>query len=62
MRDWSNNVTIGLVAFSAGVAIGYVDSRPSWDDTDITAGSLFICAFLLSLLKLRLAWLVGLAV
>ena len=33
-----------VVAIGAGLAIGYMDSRPGWDDTGITAGALAIAA------------------
>ncbi len=61
MRDWSNNVTIGLVDFRQALRLVTL-TRDRLGMTPSTAGSLFICAFLLSLLKTRLAWLVGLAV
>jgi hypothetical protein len=49
------------VALAIGIAIGYVDSRPTWDDTGITAGSVFLAAAILSAVRPRAAWLVGLA-
>ncbi len=33
-----------VVAIGAGLAIGYMDSRPGWDDTGITAGALAVAA------------------
>jgi hypothetical protein len=50
------------VALAAGVLIGFVDSRPTWDDTAITAGSVFLCAGILGAARPRVAWLSGLAV
>ena len=34
----------GLLALAAGLAIGWVDSRPTWDDTGITAGAIVLAA------------------
>ena len=34
----------GLLAFGAGCAIAWVDTRPSWDDTGVTAGALLVAA------------------
>ena len=50
------------IGAAAGLLITYVDSRPGWDDTGITAGLLFISAGLLTLLGFRRPWLMGLAV
>jgi hypothetical protein len=30
------------VGLLAGALVGYVDSRPTWDDTGITAGAVFL--------------------
>ena len=54
-------VLLGLGAI-AGLFMTYVDSRPHWDDTGITAGVLFLSAGLLTLLGFRRPWLMGLAV
>lgn len=50
------------IAILAGVLIAYVDSRPTWDDTGITAGSMFLTSSLLTLLGYRRPWLAALAV
>ena len=34
----------GLLALGAGCAIAWVDTRPSWDDTGVTAGALLVAA------------------
>lgn len=34
----------GLVALLIGLALAYLDTRPNWDDTGISAGLLFIGA------------------
>lgn len=52
---------LGLGAL-AGLCIAYIDSRPNWDDTGITAGLLFLSAGLFTLLGFRRPWLMGLAV
>ena len=44
------------------MAIGYVDSRPGWDDTGITAVVIALVAGAFGALTPRLAWLSGLLV
>ena len=34
----------GVVAFVAGCAIAWMDTRPSWDDPGVTAGALLVAA------------------
>jgi hypothetical protein len=53
--------TIGI-GLLVGLGIGYVDSRPTWDDAGITAGVLFLAAAVLAAARPRLFWLNGLAV
>lgn len=50
------------LAVVAGLFIAYVDSRPTWDDTGITAGAIVLSAGLLTLLGYRRPWLIALAV
>ena len=50
------------VGLLAGFAIGYVDSRPTWDDAGVTAGAVFISAALLAAASPRLGWVTGVAV
>ena len=45
----------------AGLGIAYVDSRPNWDDTGITAGALVLGAAVCGLLGPRRPWLWALA-
>ena len=40
----------------AGVAIGYMDSRPTWDDTGITAAAIFIVCGILGAVSPGRAW------
>jgi len=54
-------VVVVAVAAVLGAVIGYVDSRPTWDDTGVTAGALVVCAFALAWIRPGAAWLVGLA-
>ena len=51
-----------ITALAVGSAIGYMDSRPTWDDTGITAGSAFLAAAILAGMRPQAAWFVGLAV
>ena len=50
------------VAITMGLAIAWVDSRPHWDDTGITAGSLLLSAGLLGLIGPRRPWLWALGI
>ena len=56
-----NRITLVVLAFGAiiGAVIGYVDSRPTWDDTGITAVAIFLSAAILAALRPRFVWLVG---
>jgi hypothetical protein len=45
---------VGALAF--GIAITYIDSRPTWDDTGITAGAMLLGAGVLGLLGPRRPW------
>ena len=49
-------------AILTGVCIAYVDSRPTWDDTGITAGAMLLSSGLLTLLGYRRPWLIALAI
>jgi hypothetical protein len=49
-------------ALAIGAAIAYVDSRPTWDDTGITAGTLVLSAAALSCVAQRRAWLIAIAI
>jgi hypothetical protein len=51
-----------LLAAGIGTAIGYVDSRPTWDDTGITVGVIVLTAATLAAVRPRSAWLVGFCV
>jgi len=50
------------VAVLTGLFIAFVDSRPSWDDTGITAGAMLLSSGLLTLLGYRRPWLIALAI
>ena len=50
-----------LVALILGALIAWVDSRPSWDDTGITAGVLLLLSAGFGALRPRFAWLWALA-
>jgi disulfide bond formation protein DsbB len=50
------------VAIALGLLIGYVDSRPSWDDTGVTAGVLFISTAILGALAPQRPWVWALCV
>lgn len=50
-RAWLGPVLSLIVAVVAGIAIAYVDSRPGWDSTGITAGLLTIAALIAVLIE-----------
>ncbi len=50
------------IAIILGMGIAYIDSRPTWDDTGITALSLLLVCGLAGLLDPRRPWLLALAV
>jgi len=56
------NLPVLIAALIIGVAITWVDTRPKWDDTGITAGSIFIATIILGALRPQQAWLSALAV
>jgi hypothetical protein len=51
-----------VVALGLGLAITYVDSRPNWDDTGITAGAILLSCAVLGALGPKQPWLWALAV
>lgn len=51
-----------FLALALGLSIAWMDSRPHWDDTGITAGSLLLSAGLCGFLTGRRAWVWGLVV
>jgi hypothetical protein len=55
----TGGVIVGLLALVSGLVIGFVDSRPTWDDTGITVGALVLSAGLLSLVRPRSWWRTG---
>jgi len=50
------------LAVLIGLFIAFVDSRPTWDDTGITAGAMLLSSGLLTLLGYRRPWLIALAI
>lgn len=50
-----------VVAVGLGLAIGYLDSRPGFDDTGITAGTLLVSAAAAAFVSRRRPWLWALA-
>jgi hypothetical protein len=56
------DAALGLVAAAIGLTIGYVDSRPSWDDTGITAALLLLTSAMGAVFSGRRPWLWALLV
>jgi hypothetical protein len=46
-----------IFAVSLGLVIAYVDSRPNWDDTGITAAALLVSCLALGALEPKRPWL-----
>ena len=51
-----------MAALVIGLAITWVDTRPSWDDAGITAGLIVMATVILGALLPRQAWISALAV
>ena len=60
-RDGMQKMLFSL-AVLMGILIAFVDSRPTWDDTGITAGMMLLSSGLFTLLGHRRPWLIALAV
>jgi hypothetical protein len=61
-RPTSRTIILIAIAAVVGLAIAYVDSRPTWNDTGVTAGALLVAAFLISAAAGRWPWLWALLV
>lgn len=59
-KDASAVLLVLAVAF--GLLIAWVDSRPGWDDTGVTVGTVLLAAAFFAALKPRRPWLWALAV
>ena len=55
------NIAAGLFALGAGLAIAWMDTRPSWDDSGLTAGALALASGIAAFAGLRW-WLVPILV
>ena len=51
-----------LAGLSVGIVLGYIDSRPSWDDTGVTAVTILASSFVLGALVPQRPWAVALLV
>ena len=51
-----------LGGMAAGVAFGFIDSRPGWDDTGVMAGAVLLVALTLGALAPQRPWAAALAV
>jgi hypothetical protein len=56
------NKVLLVVALTLGGLIGYVDSRPNWDDTGVTVAAILVCCGLLGAAGPSRPWLWALAV
>jgi hypothetical protein len=50
-------LVLALAALAVGLAIGWNDSRPGWDDTGLTAGLLVVAGAVFGLVDPRRWWL-----
>lgn len=49
-------IALFAASVALGLAIAWVDSRPNWDDSGITAGALLLSSGLLGLIAPRRPW------
>lgn len=56
MRGRHQSLILAAMALATGVAIAWVDTRPGWDDTGVTAGALLLAAGVVAFLGLRWWW------
>jgi hypothetical protein len=56
------NALVTAAALAAGAAIAWIDSRPTWDDTGVTAAMLLVASGVFGFASPRLAWVWALAV
>lgn len=59
VRSTTHTVVL-LLTVLCGLCIGWVDSRPGWDDTGITVGVIFVVSALLGGVLKERSWLVAL--
>ena len=52
----SRTVIPMLVALAIGLGIAWMDTRPTWDDTGVTAGAILIGSALAALVGVRAWW------
>jgi len=57
-----NQKLLLVAAVIFGLLVAYVDSRPTWDDTGITAFSLLIDSGIIGFLAKKRPWLFALAI
>jgi hypothetical protein len=62
MTDNRRLIGLSLVAFLVGLGIAWNDSRPTWDDTGITAGLLVMAAAVFGVIDPSRWWLWALVV
>lgn len=51
-----------LLALAIGMGIAWIDSRPGWDDSGVTAGLVFLCSAVLGAAAPRYPWAWALAI
>ena len=58
----ARTLIIAAVGLIVGLGIGYIDSRPTWDDTGVTAGAVALVALVLGAARPATFLLAGIAV
>lgn len=51
-----------ILSLLAGLIIGWIDTRPRWNDTGITVALIFISSFILGIFSNRNAWVIALII
>ena len=51
-----------LLAAAFGLFIGWIDTRPTWDDAGMTAGFILLTAAIVGAISPRRVWILGLTI
>ncbi|HEY9165987.1 MAG TPA: hypothetical protein VIS48_07490 [Candidatus Kryptonia bacterium] len=58
MKHWA----VLVLSVTAGMLVGYIDSRPTWDDTGITVAAIIGTGLIIGFIERRRSWLWALSI